>query len=124
MDDLGERWYKTFGYWSVEDLERGAMFRVVDNARAIERVELGETRQSWARLLLSKQLDNLAFDNGPHSLTRVVLRHRLWEMARGKDEQQRAAAIRTLAAMKEQGVLFALHADELARSAYFELLHP
>ena len=28
--------------------------------------------------MLMKQFDNLAFDNGPHSFTRVVLRYRLY----------------------------------------------
>ncbi len=129
IEELAELWYRSFGYWSSEDLERGGIFRVVDNARAIERVELDGTKQSWARLLLSRQFDNLAYDNGPHSLTRVVLRQRLWQMARGKDAEQSAAAIRTLLAMKEQGVLFALRSEtgragEIAHAAYFELLNP
>ena len=39
------------------------------------------TPQEWARVMLMKQFDNLVFDNGPHSFTRVVLRKRLYDMA-------------------------------------------
>jgi hypothetical protein len=79
--------------------------------------------------MLMRQLDNLVFDNGPHSFTRVVLRKRLYDVARGNDEAKRAGAIRTLAFMKEQGVLLALRdeqgpAGQLARDAYFELMNP
>jgi hypothetical protein len=75
-----------------------------------------------------KQFENLDFDNGPHSFTRVVLRHRLWQMAK-TDEAKRGGAIRTLKFMKEQGVLLALRDEsgpvgELARAAYFELMNP
>jgi len=79
--------------------------------------------------MLMRQFDNLVFDNGPHSFTRVVLRRKLYDMARGSDEAKQAGAIRTLKFMKEQGVLLALRdeqgkAGELARQAYFELMHP
>jgi len=129
LDLLGELWYKSFGYWSTEDLESGLLFKYVDNAEAISRVTIRSTPQEWARVLLMKQFDNLVFDNGPHSFTRTVLRYRLWQMAKGQDEQKRAGAIRTLKFMKEQGVLLALRneqgpAGQLARDAYFELMNP
>lgn len=129
LDDLGELWYRSFGYWSIEDLESGLLFKYVDNADAISRVSINLTPQEWARVMLMRQLDNLVFDNGPHSFTRVVLRQKLSEMARGSDAAKRDGAVRTLKFMKEQGVLLALRDDtgpvgQLARDAYFELINP
>jgi HEAT repeat protein len=128
LEDLQELWYRTFGYWSKDDLEKGRIFKWVDNAIAISHVEINQTPQEWATGQLSKQLDNLDYDNGPHSFTRVVLRHRLWQMAR-TDESKREAAIRTLKFMQEQGVLLALREEEgpvgkMAREAYHELMNP
>ncbi|HET9958063.1 MAG TPA: HEAT repeat domain-containing protein [Polyangiaceae bacterium] len=129
LDELGELWYQSFGYWSTEDLESGLLFKYVDNAEAITRLSIRMTPQEWARVMLIRQLDNLVFDNGPHSFTRVVLRHRLWQMAKGNDEAKRQGAIRTLKFMKEQGPLLALRDEQgqtgqLARAAYFELMNP
>ena len=128
LEDLQELWYRTFGYWSKDDLEKGRIFKWVDNAIAISHVEINMTPQEWATGQLSKQLDNLDYDNGPHSFTRVVLRHRLWQMAR-TDDAKREAAIRTLKFMQEQGVLLALREEEgavgkMAREAYHELMNP
>jgi len=129
LDELGDLWYRSFGYWSTEDLESGLIFKYVDNAEAVSKLSIRMTQQEWARVMLMKQFDNLAFDNGPHSFTRVVLRYRLWQMAKGDDQAKRAGAIRALKFMKEQGVLLALRdesgpAGELARAAYFELMNP
>jgi HEAT repeat protein len=129
LDELGDLWYRSFGYWSTEDLESGLIFKFVDNSEAISKLSIRMTQQEWARVMLMKQFDNLAFDNGPHSFTRVVLRFRLWQMAKGDDAVKRAGAIRALKFMKEQGVLLALRdesgpAGELARAAYFELMNP
>lgn len=128
LDELGELWYKSFGYWSNEDLEAGLLFKYVKNAEAMARVSIAQTPQEWARLMLERQFDNLLYDNGPHSFTRVVLRHRLWNMAKGQDEAKRVGAIHTLKFMKERGVLLALRNEagpgqEAARQAYFELLN-
>ena len=116
LDELGELWYRSFGYWSTEDLEAGLLFKYVDNAEAMARVSIAQTPQEWARVMLEKQFDNLLYDNGPHSFTRVVLRHRLWHMAKGNDEAKRAGAIRTLKFMKERGVLLALRNASRTRS--------
>ncbi len=129
LDELGDLWYNSFGYWSTEDLESGLIFKFVDNAEAISKLSIRMTQQEWARVMLMKQFDNLDFDNGPHSFTRVVLRYRLWQMAKADDAVKRAGAIRALKFMKEQGVLLALRdvsgpAGELARAAYFELMNP
>lgn len=129
LDELQELWYKSFGYWSTEDLDQGHIFRFVDNADAIAKVELKDTPQEWAPVQLMRQFDNLDFDNGPHSFTRVVLRHKLLDMAKGDDAVKRAGAIRTLKFMKEQGVLLALRdasgeTGKLASEAYHELMNP
>jgi hypothetical protein len=128
LEELQELWYRTFGYWSKDDLEKGRIFNWVDNAVAISHVEINQTPQEWATGLLMKQFDNLDFDNGPHSFTRVVLRVRLWQMAR-TDEAKREAAIRTLLFMKEQGILIALRDEEgvvgkLGKEAYHTLMNP
>jgi hypothetical protein len=129
FDELQDLYYNSFGYWSTDDLDKGRIFRWVDNAVAISRVEIGETPQEWARGQLEAQFNNLQFDNGPHSFTRVVLRNRLIDMAKGDDPEMRAGAIRTLKFMKEQGPLLALRDEEgetgkLASQAYHELMNP
>lgn len=129
IEELQDLWFKSFGFWSTEDLEKGVLFRYVDNAIAISRVELKSTPQEWAPHLLEKQFENLIFDNGPHSFTRVVLRKKLYEMAQGSDAAKAAGAIRTLRFLKELGVLLALRdlptdAGKLADQAAFEIIHP
>jgi len=129
LEELGDLWYRSFGYWSQEDLESGLLFKYVDNAEAISKLEVRQTQQEWARVMLMKQFDSLIFDNGPHSFTRVVLRSRLYQMAKGDDAAKRSGAIRALKFMQEQGVLLALRdengpAGEQARQAYFELVNP
>jgi hypothetical protein len=127
--ELQEMWYKSFGYWSHEDLEQGHIFRFVDNAVAAQRVEIRDASQDWVTAQLARQFDNLLYDNGPHSFTRVVLRAGLMRMAQGDDAQNRAGAIRTLKFMNEQGVLLTLRdaqgeTGKLASVAYHELTHP
>lgn len=129
LEELQDLWFKSFGFWSTADLEEGLLFRYVDNAIAISRVEIKQTPQEWAVDLLERQFDNLIFDNGPHSFTRVVLRHRLYEMAQGDDMEKASGAIRTLKFMKELGTLMALAeknvpAQKLADEAAFQLTHP
>ena len=129
LDELQDLWFKSFGYWSHEDLESGHIFRWVENAKAISRTELKDTPQEWASELLRRQFDNLTFDNGPHSFTRVVLRWKLLNMAKGDDAAKRVGAINTLQFMKEKGVLQALRDEKgetgkLAGEAYHLLLNP
>ncbi len=130
VEELQNLWYDAFGYWSHEDLNSGRIFKWVDNAIAIQQVELKGVPQDWAPFLLMKQFDNLQFDNGPHSFTRVVLRQRLMQMAKDTSKKElMEGAIRTLKFMKEQGVLMALRDEkgptgELAAAAYFELMNP
>jgi hypothetical protein len=129
VEELQDLWFKSFGFWSNEDLDKGVLFKYVDNAQAIAHVIIQQTPQEWAPVLLGKQFDNLIFDNGPHSFTRVVLRKRLYDMAKTGEADKKAAAIRTLLFMKEQGTLLALRDEagdtgKLASDAYFELMNP
>jgi HEAT repeat protein len=129
LNDLKDHYYRAFGYWSDEDFKRGNIYRWVANAEAITRIRIGDAPQEWARQRLQSQFDNLRFDNGPHSETRVVLRHRLYEDAKKGDASRKKGAIMTLKFMREQGVLMALRQEqgdtgELARKAFFELMNP
>jgi HEAT repeat protein len=129
LDDLKDHYYRAFGYWSDEDFKRGNLYRYVANAEAVARVKVADAPQEWARQRLQAQFDNLKFDNGPHSETRVVLRYRLWQAAKGGDSAQKKGAIDTLKFMKEKGVLMALRREQgetgdLARRAFHELMNP
>ena len=129
LDDLKDHYYRAFGYWSDEDFKRGNLYRWVANADAITHVKIGDAPQEWARQRLQAQFDNLRFDNGPHSETRVVLRHRLYEDAKKGDANRKKGAIMTLKFMREQGVLMALRNEqgdtgELAKKAFFEMMNP
>jgi HEAT repeat protein len=129
LDDLKDHYFRAFGYWSDEDMKRGNLYRWVANAEAITRVKVNEVPQEWARQRLQSQFDNLKFDNGPHSETRVVLRKRLYDAAKSGDATQKVGAIATLKFMKEKGVLMALRHEqgdtgEMAKKAFFELMNP
>lgn len=129
LEAMHDMWFRSFGFWSDADLEAGLLFKYVDNAVAISRVEIRATPQEWAPQMLERQFDNLIFDNGPHSFTRVVLRKRLYEMAQGSDAPRAAGAIRTLKFMKELGTLMALRDSQvpsakLAGQAAFEIINP
>ncbi|WP_437647092.1 HEAT repeat domain-containing protein [Sorangium sp. So ce362] len=129
LDDLKDHYYRAFGYWSDEDFKRGNLYRYVANAEAITRVKVAEAPQEWARQRLQAQFDNLKYDNGPHSETRVVLRYRLYQAAKSGDGGQKKGAIETLKFMKEKGVLMALRHEQgetgaLAKRAFHELMNP
>ena len=129
IEGLKDMWYKSFGFWSTADLDAGVLFRYVDNAVAISRVVINATPQVWAADKLTQQFENLIFDNGPHSFTRVELRNRLYRMAQEDDTAKAAGAVRTLKFMKEIGPLMALREGDgviakLADEAVFELENP
>lgn len=129
LDDLKDHYYNAFGYWSDEDFKRGNLYRYVANAIAITHIKVFDVPQDWARQRLQAQFDNLKFDNGPHSETRVVLRYRLYQAAKSGDEAARKGALETLKFMKEKGVLMALRSEqgetgEAAKRAYHELMNP
>ena len=129
LDDLKDHYYRAFGYWSDEDFKKGNIYRWVDNAIAITHVKVADAPQDWARQRLQAQFDNLKYDNGPHSETRVVLRYRLFNAAKNGDPAKKKGAIETLQFMKEKGVLMALRAEksdtgEMAKKAFDDLMNP
>ncbi|HMJ57476.1 MAG TPA: HEAT repeat domain-containing protein [Polyangiaceae bacterium] len=129
LDELKDVYYRSFGYWSDEDFAKGRLYKWVDTAEAIARIRVKDTLQDWTRLRLQAQFDNLDFDNGPHSMTRVVLRYRIMEDAKKGDSNKKRAAIQTLKFMKEQGSLMALRDEQgetgqLANRAFFEFMNP
>ena len=122
---LQEAWWRSFAYWSEAHFEAGSLHRWVGNAEAIGRVELEGEPQHWALDRLRGQLDN-PLDNGPRSMTRVVLQARLLEQVR---TEKSLAAIRVLVAMKARGALASLvevkgEVADAAQSAAFEILNP
>ncbi|EYF05946.1 HEAT repeat domain-containing protein [Chondromyces apiculatus] len=129
LDDLKDHYFRAFGYWSDEDFKRGNLFRYVTNAEAVARIRVNDVPQEWTRQRLQAQFDNLQYDNGPHSETRVVLRYRLWQAAKNGEAAQKKGAIQTLKFMKERGVLMALRQEAgetgaLAKQAFHELVNP
>ena len=129
IDDLKDHYFNAFGYWSDEDFKRGNLYRWVANATAITHVKVNDTPQDWARQKLQAQFDNLKFDNGPHSETRVVLRYRLYMAAKSGDAAAKKGAIDTLKFMKEKGALMALRHEpgevgEMAKKAFHEVMNP
>ncbi|MEO7328797.1 MAG: HEAT repeat domain-containing protein, partial [Minicystis sp.] len=129
LDDLKDHYFRAFGYWSDEDFKRGNLYRWVRNATAITHIKVNDTPQDWARERLQAQFDNLKFDNGPHSETRIVLRFRLYEAARKGSSDVKKGAIDTLKFMKEKGTLMALRHEqgetgELAKKAFHDMMNP
>jgi hypothetical protein len=129
LDELKDIYYRSFGYWSDEDFSQGKLYKWVNTAEAIAKIRVKDQLQDWTRLRLQAQFDNLDFDNGPHSMTRVVLRYRLMQDAKKGEGDKKRAAIQTLKFMKEQGSLMALRdepgeAGQLANRAFFELMNP
>jgi len=111
-------------FLSQEDLDRSFLFRVLQNADAA-----ASAGHEWLQRAVANGLAQLMFDNGPHSLTRPVLRYRLLQMAQSKRFLQRKQAVRALWYLNERGSLLAI-ADgkgpeaELARAEYEQLLKP
>ncbi|MDI3289358.1 hypothetical protein [Polyangium sp. 15x6] len=64
-------------------------------------------RQTWVRDAVAAGLEGVSFGWRPHSVTRPVLRYRLFRAAQ-TDAANRRGIIAALAFMKERGVLFAL----------------
>lgn len=126
---LQENYFKAFGYWSDVDVDKGRVYRWIENAEAIRRIRVRGATQEWAAMLLGRQFDTLNFDNGPHSMTRVVLRYKLRQAALKGDPATRDGALRTLKFMREGGSLMALKDEKsevgpLAGKYLFELMNP
>ena len=129
MEDLKSAYNQTFGYWSDKNYENGDAARWVENALAVQHVRVHDALQEWPKLLLSRALQEIEFDNGPHSITRVQFRYRLMQDAKGSNDLKREAAIEILKFMKEKGVLMALRNEpgatgQLAKAAFFQVMNP
>lgn len=129
LEPLKAAYNQTFGYWSDRNYENGDVARWIDNAFAASRVKVRDALQDWPKLLLSRAIQGIDYDNGPHSVTRVQMRVRLLRDAKGPDETKRRQAVQVLKFMGEKGALMALKAEdgpskELARQAFFELMNP
>jgi HEAT repeat protein len=129
MEDLKSAYNQTFGYWSDKNYENGDAARWVENALTVQHVRVKDALQEWPKLLLSRALQEIEFDNGPHSITRVQFRYRLMQDAKGQNPLKREAAIEILKFMKEKGVLMALRSEpgptgELAKVAFFQVMNP
>jgi HEAT repeat protein len=129
IEELKVVYNQTFGYWSDRNYENGDVARWIANAEACRHVKVHDALQDWPDLVLSRAIQGIEFDNGPHSMTRVQFRMRLIADAKGTNDQKRAAAIEVLKFMKERGVLMALRSEPgpvgpLARQAFFEVMNP
>jgi len=129
LEELKVVYDATFGYWSDKNYENGDVARWITNAQAASRVKLGDAIQDWPRLILSRAIQGIDYDNGPHSVTRVQMRVRLLRDAKSPDEKKRTQAIQILKFMNEKGALMALKSEDgpakdLARQAFFELMNP
>ena len=78
MEELKDVYNKTFGYWSDQNYENGDVARWVENARGVAARE-GARRAAGLAAAdpVARNLQEIEFDNGPHSMTRVQLRCRL-----------------------------------------------
>ncbi|HEY8038318.1 MAG TPA: HEAT repeat domain-containing protein, partial [Polyangiaceae bacterium] len=130
IEELKDVYNKTFGYWSDRNYESGDIARWVENAEAIAHVKVHDALQDWPRLILGRNLvESIEIDNGPHSMTKVLLRWRLMADAKGNNDVKRSEAIHILKFVKEKGVLMALRSEpspvgEMARQAFFEVMNP
>ena len=129
IEELKDIFNKTFGYWSDKNYDSGDIARWVENAQAIAHVKVHDALQDWPRLILGRNLIESEFDNGPHSMTHVVLRAKLLADAKGSNEVKRNNAIAILKFTKEKGVLMALRNEpaplgDLAKQAFFEVMYP
>jgi hypothetical protein len=102
VEALRQNYARAFPYLSEEDLESGRMDRWARNALA------ASADHPWVLEAISEAFAYLMFDQGPRSLTRVVLQYRLLEMARSSDDSQRASATRLLRMIGAEGALMSL----------------
>ncbi len=129
LEELKSIYQSSFGYWSDRNYASGDLSRWVRNAEACRHVRVNGALQEWPSRLLSRALQGVEFDNGPHSLTRVQLRAWLTRAARSSDRQASAAAVELLKFIREKGVLMALrtergHLGDSARAALFDVMNP
>jgi HEAT repeat protein len=130
MEELKQMYNDAFEYWSDRSYDAGDLARWVENAQALEHVKVNDVFQDWPTMILSRNIiEGLTMDNGPHSITRVMLRAKLLTDARGTNDVKRNNAIMILKFMKERGALMALKSEngpgaDAARQAVFDILNP
>ncbi|WP_198104526.1 hypothetical protein, partial [Clostridioides difficile] len=84
MEELKEAYNKTFAYWSDKNYDNGDIARWVENANEIGHIKVRDALQDWPIVVLARNLvESIEIDNGPHSITRVVLRAKLLADAKG-----------------------------------------
>lgn len=108
LNELGVYWFQSIDGFFEDDLSSGALLRWAENAAAVGALVVHGARQWWAPDLLAMKLADVANETGTRSLTRVVLRNRLRDIASGDDEARRHGAIVVLGLMRERGVLASL----------------
>jgi hypothetical protein len=129
IEELKVVYNQTFGYWSDHNYEVGDVARWIANAEACRHVKVHGALADWPSLILSRAIQGIEYDNGPHSITRVQFRHRLMADALGSNDAKRVQAVDILKFMKEKGVLMALRAEKgpvgaMAKQAFFEVMNP
>lgn len=103
---LRDTYPRALATWTDEDLSSGRMDRWARNAEAASAARAGGQDESWVSEAFSRALADLRYDQGPRSLTAVVMRFRLMELA--KQTETTVSAIRLLRMAKATGVLMAL----------------
>jgi HEAT repeat protein len=129
MEELKQIYGQSFGYWSDRNYESGDVARWIENALIASRVKVRDNLQDWPKLYLAHAIQGIDYDNGPHSVTRVQMRVRLYRDAKSADAKKSKQAVDILKFMGEKGVLMALKSEqgawqEPARQAFFELMNP
>jgi hypothetical protein len=125
--ELKDVWSRSFGYFTRDDVANGTLFRYIENADTVAASLLGGQPQTWARAALGTSLQGLKLDNGPHSVTRVMLDDQLRNTARGSDPRLARLAVRAFVLLGESGHLLELARAtgpiaQAARQAYRALL--
>ncbi len=129
LEDLKILYAQSFGLWSDRNYDAGDVYRWIVNATMASRVKVRDALQDWPRLVLAHALQEIDWDNGPHSLTRVQFRMRLLGDALSGEQSKQHQAVSVLKFMGEKGVLMALKSEApplgpFARQAFFELVNP
>ena len=66
MDELKGIYNQTFGYWSDHNYEVGDVARWIINAESCRHVKVHDALQDWPTLILSRAIQGIEYDNGPH----------------------------------------------------------
>jgi len=102
LDELKESYYRSFGTGRTTTSTK--VGSTSGSTRPRRSPASGQGHAQIGRgCVFRRSSTNLEFDNGPHSMTRVVLRYRLLEDAKKGDSAKKRGAIATLKFMKEQG---------------------